>query len=69
MDHHLLTTLEDEDHGLKQASLGVEAKSQLPLRPAVLVKRLNPEGQVGGLNRVIGQDPMLACAAVYLHAA
>lgn len=43
VDDHFFTALENQDNGLKQASLSVEAKSQLTLRPVVIIKRLNPQ--------------------------
>lgn len=47
VDDHLVAALEDEDDGLKQARLGVEAEPQLATRPVIVFDRLYPERPVG----------------------
>ncbi|MDN5895621.1 MAG: hypothetical protein L0H93_16545, partial [Nocardioides sp.] len=50
---------EDENDGLKQASLGVESEPQLAVRPFRFVKRLDPERPIGRLDCVLGKYPVL----------
>jgi hypothetical protein len=47
----------------------VEAQSQLAIRRAVFVERLEPQRPFGSLDRVLGGDAVLERAGVDLHAA
>lgn len=45
VDNHLVAAGEDEDDGLEQARLGVEAEPQFAVRQVVLVERFDQSGQ------------------------
>ena len=69
MNGHLLAAAEDQHNGLQKPRLSVEAQPQLAVRPFLFIEWLDPSRQVRSLHRVLGQHPMLAGAAVDLHAA
>ena len=52
-----------------QSCLRVEPESQLAVWPLLFLERLDPQRQVGSLDSVLGQDPVLERTAVDLHAA
>ena len=69
VDDHLLAAPEDQHNGLQQSCLRVEPEPQLAVWPLFFLDELDPQRQVGSLDRVLGQDPVLERTAVYLHAA
>lgn len=69
VDDHLLAALEDQHNGLQQPRLRVEPEPQLATWPLLFLEGLDPQRQVGSLDRVLRQDPVLERTAVDLHAA
>jgi hypothetical protein len=69
MNDYLFAAAKDQYHGLQEPRLSVEAEPQLAVWPFLVFERLDPQRQVRGLRRVLGQHPVLAGAAVDLHAA
>jgi hypothetical protein len=69
VDDHLLAASEDQHNGLQQPCLRVEPEPQLAVWPLVFLEGLDPQRQVGSVDRVLGQHPVLERAAVDLHAA
>jgi len=68
VDHELVAAVEDEDHGLEQSSVGVEAEAELS-GGAVVVEVLDPQGPGSSLDGVVGSHSMLAGGGMDLHAA
>ena len=59
VDDELVAALEDKDDSLEQTSVGVEAESQLAVRPAVVLERLDPLPPVRGVKDVFFGDAVL----------
>lgn len=70
MDHQLLPTLEDEDDGLEQPCICVEAEAQLAVRPVTFISEwFDPLRPVGSLHRILVADSVFKRAGMDLHAA
>lgn len=54
---------------MRHPCLSIEAEPQLAMGPVLVREGLNPQRQVGSLDRILGQDPVLERTAVDLHAA
>ncbi len=69
MDDHPLAAPEDQHTGLQESCLRVEPEPQLAVWPLHILKGLDLQREVGSLDRVLGQDPVLERTAVDPHAA
>ena len=69
VDDHLFAAPEDQHNGLQESCLRAEAEPQLAVWPRLFLEGLDPQREVGSLDRVLGQDPVLQRTAVHLHAA
>lgn len=69
MDDHFIAALKDQHDRLQQPRLRVESQSQFTVRPIILFEGLDPQSQISCLDRIIRNNPVLACASMDLHAA
>jgi hypothetical protein len=53
VDDHLIAALEDQDNGLQQPGVGVEAQAQLAIGRSTLVERFDPQRPLCGLDRIL----------------